>query len=191
MDPVRLATAALRAQLPDLILRPGMSLVARVAERTGQHGILMLAGAPLVAELPEQVRAGDRLALTVQEATPERVVLRLAEERAPMAPPPAVPVPLPDGRSARVSVEERRRSGAGAGERHELTLAWESERLGRLEVRLTLEPGAMLATVAAPAAASDELAGEAAALRDALAAATRRPAQVRVDPRRDPVDLYA
>ena len=56
-----------------------MMLAARVAEWAGQHGILMLAGQPLVAELPAHLRAGQILRLTVREATEERIVLEIAD----------------------------------------------------------------------------------------------------------------
>ena len=44
--------ALLRVEMPELVLRPGMTLAARVAERSGSRGILMLAGHPLSAQLP-------------------------------------------------------------------------------------------------------------------------------------------
>ena len=78
--------ALLRVEVPDLVLRPGMLLAARVAERSGQRGILMLAGHPLSAQLPDQVKAGDKLRLQVMEATSERVVMKLVEESAAQQP---------------------------------------------------------------------------------------------------------
>src|SRR5690242_1450260 len=80
--------ALLRVEVPDLVLRPGMMLAARVAERSGQRGILMLAGHPLSAQLPDQVKAGDKLRLQVMEANSDRVVMKLVEESAAHQPDP-------------------------------------------------------------------------------------------------------
>src|ERR687888_2055732 len=101
MDVLRVEAALLRAQLPELVLRPGMTLPARVMERAGQFGVLLLAGTPLSAELPDELRAGDRLRLRVEEVGADRVVLRAVETQAqpPAAgsplPPPEVALPLP------------------------------------------------------------------------------------------------
>src|SRR4051795_6847158 len=105
---LQLEAALLRRQMPDLLLRPGMTLFARVSERSGQHGIIMLAGSPLVAQLPDEVGVGDKLRLLVEDTRGERVTMKLVNEQ-PVAPPanPAVTVPLPGGGEAAVSVEER------------------------------------------------------------------------------------
>src|SRR3954462_3079464 len=98
MDLLRVQAALLRAQLPELVLRPGMTLPARVMERHGQMGILLLAGTPLSAQLPDDLKAGDRLRLRVEDVG-EQVVLRTvdspaAPQQAP-PPPPAGPPPAP------------------------------------------------------------------------------------------------
>ena len=67
MDLLRVEAALLRAQLPELTLRPGMTLPARVMERHGQMGLLLLAGTPLAAQLPDELKAGDRLRLRVED----------------------------------------------------------------------------------------------------------------------------
>src|SRR3954447_11328197 len=103
MDLLRVEAALLRAQLPDLVLRPGMTLPGRVMERHGQLGILMLAGRPLSAELPDELQAGDRLRLRVEEVGADRVVLRAVEKPAaagPAPPPPPDPPPPPPLRLA-------------------------------------------------------------------------------------------
>src|SRR3954453_21192150 len=103
MDLLRVEAALLRAQLPDLVLRPGMTLPGRVMERHGQLGILMLAGRPLSAELPDELQAGDRLRLRVEEVGADRVVLRAVETPAgpaaqqPLQPPPDLALALPGG----------------------------------------------------------------------------------------------
>jgi hypothetical protein len=194
MDPLRVEVALLRAQLPDLVLRPGMQLTARVLERLERHGVVVLAGVPLTAELPDEVQAGDVLRLTVAETGAERVVLRIADAPPPPPVPPAgVPVPLPGGATAHVVVEEREASGGAADdERHEVRLTYASAALGRLELHLALVGDGVRVAVRARAGAPFALAeGEAAALRDAIAAVTGRPAEVRVSARHDPLDVYA
>src|SRR5687767_5837163 len=76
MDAIQVNAILLRGLLPDLRLTPGTTLMARVLERHGTHGMLNLAGAIVVAELPENLEAGQRLRLAVQDASGERVVMR-------------------------------------------------------------------------------------------------------------------
>lgn len=193
MDVLRVEAAMVRALLPDLVMREGMRLVASVAERAGQKGIIVLAGTPLAAQLPAEVQAGDVLRLIVAEISSERIVLRLAD--AQQAPPPAVGVPLPDGTQARITVAERDGDGppgGGAGEQHEVRLTYAAARLGTLELHLALVGYALRVEVGARAGAPYELAEHAAAeLQQAIVAATGRAAQVRVSPRHDPLDVYA
>src|SRR4051794_13477558 len=101
-EAIQLSVALLRTQAPELVLRLGSTVAARVLERHGARGLISIGNAVLAAELPEQVSAGDRLRLLVHEATTEKVTLRLVTEQ--QAPPPAVSVPLPGG--ARLYVEE-------------------------------------------------------------------------------------
>src|SRR3954451_3247921 len=145
---LQLEAALLRRQLPDLLLRPGMTLAARVAERSGRHGIIVLAGVPLVAELPEEAQGGDKLRLLVQDTRGERVVMRLVQEEAAAAPSSHVGLPLPGGASARVRVDADGSDGSGAGERAPerafVALAYESPALGTVGLRLELAPGAIV-----------------------------------------------
>src|SRR3954466_5109687 len=104
---LQLESALLRRMLPDLLLRPGMTLFARVAEREGRHGIIVLAGSPLVAELPDEVQVGDKLRLLVQETQGDRVAMKLIQEQPAAAPQTrVVGLPLPDGAQARIAVDE-------------------------------------------------------------------------------------
>jgi hypothetical protein len=184
--------ALLRAQIPELAIRPGMTLAARVAERHGSRGLITIAGAPLAAELPEHVRAGDTLRLHVTETSADRVVMRLMDEGPAPPQPTAVPVPLPGGRQAHLLVDEREADGRRAGERAAVTISYRSPRLGAIDFRLGLEGGALTAHVKATAGAPHELALEQAeALREALARATGKPVQLSVSPRHDPLDVYA
>ena len=52
MQPIAVQLITLQQVMPDVTLRLGKSLLARVAERHGDRGILMIAGQPLVASLP-------------------------------------------------------------------------------------------------------------------------------------------
>jgi hypothetical protein len=189
VNPIAVVDAALlRAEMPDLVLRPGHTVVARVASRgEGPLGVLVLAGVPLRASLPDEVKAGETLRLTVAEVTPDRVVMRLDNPAAvPLAPPPAQAPP------ARVRVDEapRRRRGAD-GDEATVALRFETPGLGRLDLRVELTSGTVRATVAAVPGRTFELAdGHAGALREALAAKTARQASVQIVPRREPLDVY-
>jgi hypothetical protein len=188
VDPVvAVRTLLLREALPDLALRPGASVVARVASRAEQHGVLVLAGIPLTAQLPPEVQAGSTLRLRVHEVTPERVVLQLDGPPVPPPPPPPSAADPP-----RVAVgEPPRRRGASGEDVASVALAFSSPALGRLDLRVDLATGSVQVTVDAPAGVQEFVQDGADRLRDALTVATERPAAVRVRPRHDPVDLYA
>lgn len=197
MGVVSVELALVRAGLPDLSLRPGTQLAARVADRHGSHGVLVLAGVPLVAELPDGLEAGTRLRLAVQEAAHGRLVLKVIDQPAAppppvAAPPPAVPLPLPNGAHARIAVTEEGRGGADGGEGASVSLRYESPSLGAIDLRLALGPGTVSAAVRTPRGAAHGAATDAAAqLRDALAAATGLAATVAVSERHDPFEAYA
>src|ERR671930_563514 len=97
MEPVvGIATLLLRTQLPEVTLRPGTSIVARVLSRGEHHGVLVIAGIPLSAQLPAEVgKTGDTLRLTVSDVTPERVTLQLDQVVNPAAQPPPAPAERP------------------------------------------------------------------------------------------------
>jgi hypothetical protein len=187
---VAVQTQLLRAQLPELVLRPGTSVVARVLSRGDAHGVLVIAGIPLTAQLPAEVGAkGETLRLSVSEVTPERVTLQLDQ---------AVPVTTPavgDPRraAARVQVEDPPRTvRAGEEERSSVALSFTSEALGRLDLRLEVGGGRVRAAVETSAGRPFEVADAAAdRLHDALHARTGLEAEVRITPRREPLDVYA
>lgn len=191
---LQVEAAFFRRQMPDLILREGSQLAARVAEKQGKHGVIMLAGVPLVAELPDGVQTGDTLKLLVAETRGEKVVMRLMQEQpAGAPPPPTVVITQPDGSQARLTVDE---DGGGEGGRERETaaiaLTYETERLGALGLRLEIAPGVVRARVEARAGSVYELADdESDALRRELAARTGRAAEVTVVPRREHFDAYA
>ena len=191
---LQLEASLIRRQLPDLLLRPGMTLFARVAEREGRHGIIVLAGSPLVAELPDEVQVGDKLRLLVQDTEGERVAMKLIQEQPAAAPQtPVVGLPLPDGSQARIHVDEDESEASPDDPEHaSISIGYESPALGQIGFVLSLAPGAVSARAEVAAGDVFELASDAAdALRARLAEATGRSAEVTVIPRRQPLDLYA
>jgi hypothetical protein len=186
---VAVKTLLLQTQLPDISLRPGTSVVARVLSRGEGHGVLVIAGIPLTAQLPKEIgKAGETLRLSVADVTPERVTLQLEQVVPPLQPP--VPQETP---RARVQVEEQPRTvRVGGEERSSVALSFHSEALGRLDLRLELAGTRVSAVVEAPAGRSFELAGAAASrLHDGLHARTGLEAEVDIRPRREPLDVYA
>jgi hypothetical protein len=189
MEPVvAVQTLLLRAQLPELTLRPGASIVARVLSRGDAHGVLVIAGVPLAAQLPEEVGAtGETLRLTVRDVTPERVTLQLDQTV------PAAPHAPPQPQRPRVTVDDPPRAIRVAGEeRSTVALSFHSDSLGRLDIRIELAGSRVKADVQARSGQPYELASAAAPrLEDGLKARTGLDAEVRVTPKRDPLDVYA
>jgi hypothetical protein len=192
---LQLEAALLRRQMPDLLLRPGMTLFARVAEREGRHGIIVLAGSPLVAELPDEVQVGDKLRLLVQDTRGERVAMKLVQEQPTAAlQTPVIGLPLPDGTQARIHVddEDPDASDDDDPEHASISIGYASPALGSIGFVLSLAPGAVKVHAELAAGEPFELASDAADdLRSRLAEATGRAAEVTVTPRREPLDLYA
>jgi hypothetical protein len=188
-EAIQLSAALLRNQAPELVLRLGSTVAARVLERHGARGLIAIGNAVLAAELPEQVKAGDRLRLLVHDANGDRITLKLVHEVQSQPAPAAVP--LPNGASVRVDPDEEGEDARRRGERS-VAVTYNSRALGPLRFRLSLDPGNVAVTVrATPGAALEMAARDAAELRDALARATGRAARVTVLPREDPVDVYA
>jgi hypothetical protein len=186
--------ALLKAELPMLVIRPGMTLAARVAETHGSRGLLMIANAALAAELPDGVKAGDTLRLRVQEASSDRIVMRMeSDAQQVQQQPTVVPVPLPGGQLAHVYVNEREgEGGQTAGGSGQVAITYQSPQLGALDFRLALDGGALTAQVMAKEGAPYELARtQATELQEALHTATGRPVQLSVTARHDPFDAYA
>jgi hypothetical protein len=189
----------LQAVAPDLPLPVGAVVGARVLAREGERGTLLLAGARLAARLPEGVQEGDALRLRVQEATADRLLLKIVETPQQQAPQPQLvalaPLALPGGATARLFVEPDEESpGAGrAAERpRTVHVHYDSPALGNIDIALTLTPAAIGAAVQLIAGEPAQAARAGApALQDALAAAASRPALVQVLARDGTVDLRA
>lgn len=193
MDPVSLDVALLKLRFPDLILRPGMQVVVRVASRgEGPRGAIVLAGQLMNASLPEQVQTGDTLRLTVTETSPERVVLRMDSAAAALAaqtPPPAAGGLV--ARELRPDDEDGDSGRPGQDERARVCLVYETPALGRLDLRLEQGPEGVVVVVGTPVFSMQLAREHAEELRAALEARTQAPASVRIDLRKDPFDAYA
>lgn len=192
--PAPVELVLVRGLLPDVTLKPGTVVSARVLDAT----TLLLAGVRLAARLPAGVEAGQQLRLKVAEASAERIHLQVVEPPAPeaaaaqQAAPPAAAyaVALPGGVSARVHVEEReeaaRRGGGGAA--GTVVVRYDSPTLGRMDVRLDRSAAAVHVSAGEPA---DRARGAAEVLREALARVTGGPVQVTVHPRDETLDVRA
>jgi len=218
MQPIAVTAALLRAQLPDLPLREGATLLARVASRGESNAVIVLAGIPLTAQVPPEVQAGATLRLKVQEVTAERITLQIDHGAAPAAaaqtqaaaapreqaatPAPGVGAPPLGGQPAaplaapqeRVEVRERptrRRSPIGGEPADVVSLAFTSPTLGLLDLRLELRGERLLAEVTTAAGLPHAVAsGASERLRARLLSAGLDPT-VQVHARRDPFDIYA
>jgi hypothetical protein len=140
--PVSLDVALLKLQLPELVLRPGMQVVARVASRgDGQSASIVLAGALLKATVPDEVAVGDTLKLTVADTSPERIVLKLDGLDPSMAAAAlAVPTPEPELRRADPDAGGPA-GGRGDDGRPGVSLVYETPALGRLVAALEAKTG--------------------------------------------------
>src|SRR4051812_11914096 len=81
MDPIAVTAAVLRAQLPDVPIREGASMMARVASRGPTHAVLVIAGVPITAQLPPEIAAGATLRLRVKEVTAGRVWMQIEPDQ--------------------------------------------------------------------------------------------------------------
>src|SRR4051794_10588087 len=195
----------LRSLLGELPLKPGAVMAARVIDaRT-----IALAGVRMAATLPEGVEPGTAMRVRVREATGERLVLQIvgtashepAEASVPAAAaqpvPVTAPIPLPGGATARLFVDpdeagEEGAGGAGAPRVQTLTLRYESAGVGRLDLALTVEPGATRAVAFGPAGdVAERLRAASGDLRAALMDALGRPASVDVIARAEVLDVQA
>jgi hypothetical protein len=204
MDPIAVVAALLRAQLPDVPLREGATMMARVASRGERHAVIVIAGMPVTAQVPPEVQAGATLKLRIQEVTPERVTLQIEpQQSAPGTPaqPGAQATPnqlignLPAAMQPQPKVEVQeppaRRRGADGEPADVVSLAFNSPTLGRLDLRLELRGERLLADVTTPAGRPHAIANDGAERLRARLEAAGLEATVQVRPRHEPLDLYA
>jgi hypothetical protein len=204
MDPIAVTAALLRNQLPDVTIREGASIMARVLSKGEGRAVITIAGIPVTAQLPPEVQAGQTLRLKVQEVTPERVTMRIAPDQpAQQAPQPPVQAspnqvigtssPVADRVQAKVEVEERpaRRRGADGEPADVVSLAFTSPSLGRLDLRLELRGERLLTEITTAAGRPHAIANEGAERLRATLEAAGLEATVKVRPRHQPLDLYA
>jgi hypothetical protein len=188
MQPIAVQLITLQQVMPDVTLRLGQSLLARVAERHGDRGILMVAGQPLVATLPENVRAGDVLKLAVRDITAEQVVMQMHEGKEAaqaQARQDAVPLAFPGQPPSQIIVDDQPSSSTSdEGDVSTVALTYESPALGAFNFRLGMDGSRIVCEVRTQAGAPTEIASAAAeALQQRLAAVTDRAASVTVAPR--------
>jgi hypothetical protein len=195
MQPLVVDLMALRAfTTAELRIVPGRALMARVAQ-TGPpgRGLLSIAGELVEADLPHHVRAGDELRLVVRHVSAGRVELSLSDRAAP--PPPAeAPVPLPGGATLRVADEAPGRHGprTDAPGTHALALEYEAPALGRLDLHFVLDAGSLRLAVRLPAGRPFEFAQQDADdLRQTLSENLGRSVELTIQPRHEPLDVYA
>src|SRR5829696_3035798 len=115
MDPIAVTAALLRAQLPEVPLREGATMMARVASRGESHAVIVIAGIPVTAQVPPEVQAGATLKLKVTDVTPERVTLQIDPQQPAQAPLQAAPPPTElrvGGPSIQVEEPPARKRGA-------------------------------------------------------------------------------
>jgi hypothetical protein len=194
VEPIQVAAALLRMQLPDVTLREGASVMARVASRGESHAVIVIAGMPLTAQIPPEVQAGATLKLKIQEVTPERVTLQIEPQQQQSAQTPTVgqaPVPMELRPHLQVSEPPARRRGADGEPADVVSLAFNSPLLGRLDLRLELRGERLLAEVTTPAGRPHVLASNAAERLRANLERVGLDATVKVLPRHTPLDLYA
>ncbi len=197
MQPIAVQLITLQQVMPEVTLRLGQSLLARVADRHGDRGILMIAGQPLVAQLPEHVRAGDVLKLAVKDITAEQVVMQLHEGKEMAQSQQADPsplVPFPGQPPSRILVDDQwnGEESAGEGDVAAVALTYESPALGPINLRIGMNASDVAVEVRIAAGASLELAKAASSvLQQALVERTERSALVSVVPRPGSFDVSA
>jgi hypothetical protein len=191
MDPLAAEmTVLLRTLESEVRLYPGRVLTARVIDGSDPaRARLSLAGKLLEAKLPEALRDGEEVRLTVREVSADRVTLSLSASQEGLA--AGAQAPLQSGGLAvQQDSSESKRDGDGA--QGSVSLRYDAPSLGPLDMRLELRGGSLLALISVRAGASHELARTgASALREALSASSGLPVELVIRARHDPIELYA
>ncbi len=174
----------LRGLFADTTLRPGVVLAARVLDREGPRGTLLLGGVRVSAQLPPELAAGTAVRLRVTEAGPERIALQVVPPGSPDAAPPTVGLALPGGARLRVEPDPpEAQTVPREAERRSVALRFDSPALGLIDLLVDLAPDAASATVRVAPGAAAVARSAANDLRDGLAQATHRAASARVEER--------
>ncbi len=110
------------------------------------RGTLNLAGIPLEAELPDNVKAGDELRLVVRELTPDKVVLAIQDDAVSRTASAhrwssAPRVPMPHGGSLQVTDRDAASASCRQDGTHTLTLRYDAPTFGPIDMTFTLDAG--------------------------------------------------
>src|SRR4051794_33135215 len=196
------ALAGMGAHAQEQPLREGAVLPARVLK----GGAILLDGVRLAAQLPEGLEPGALVRVKVREASAEKLVLQVVEHveaqpasapAAAAAPQPTFPVALPGGAMAQLLLvqpdgENESSGGSGSRARSTVTLRYESAGLGRVDLAVSLEDGAVRAVAHAPAGeVAERLRAACGDLRAALSTALGRPAAVDIVAHAEVLDVSA
>jgi hypothetical protein len=187
VDPIAVTAALLRAQLPEVPLREGAVMMARVASRGESHAVIVIAGIPVTAQVPPEVQAGATLKLKVTDVSPERVMLQIEPQAVPLQ----AQAPMELRPHLQVEEPPGRRPGADGEPADVVALTFTSPTLGQLDLRLELRGERLLAEVTTPAGRPHVVASGASERLRANLEAIGLEATVSVRPRHTPLDLYA
>ena len=190
VDPIAVTAALLRAQLPEVPLRKGASMMARVASRGESHAVIVIAGIPVTAQVPPEVQAGrDAQAQGHRRHAGARDAADRSADAAGR---------LAAGAGAHGTAAAAGRGGAPARRRGAdgepadvVALTFTSPTLGKLDLRLELRGERLLAEVTTPAGRPHVVATGASERLRANLEAVGLEATVKVRPRHTPLDLYA
>ncbi len=187
MDPLAVdLTLLLRTLEAEVRIAPGRVLTARVVDNQDPaKAKLSIAGKLLEARLPEHLKEGEEVRLTVREVSAEKVVLSLSTP--PLAEAPRQGSARPD--LSEEEVPEGRAGREASGE--SVRLRYQAPTIGPVDVRLSIHQGALRAIVAVRAGDVHGLAeGQAAELRERLAGITGMAVELVIQARRDPIEIY-
>ena len=182
----------LRILESEVRVAPGRVLMARVVENQDPaKAKLSIAGKLLDAQLPGHLKEGEEVRLTVREVTADRVVLSLSPPLSGEAQRQSRDFSDLSDFSGYESEENTERGDRDRGPQA-VTLRYAAPTIGPVDVRLQMHEGMLQALVAVRAGQVHALAeAEAAALRERLTAATGLAVDLVIQPRHEPIELYA
>lgn len=178
-------------ELPELHIVPGRVLAARVVETSpAGRGTLSIAGQLIEAQLPEHLKAGQTVQLTVKDISGERILMSLNQQALPT--PVAAGVPLPGGGRLQVfDPPEETESGPAAARTGSFTLRYDAPTLGPVDLHFMFDRDSVQLTVGAKDGTPFSLVrSELAELRQELQHRTGLEVTVTALARHDPVEVY-